>query len=165
MSALHSSLQKAPFLYLNDHPDQHFELIDQSLVEGNHALKQIGVDSSFIIKDSLFNARNIDIIQKWLVFEVERQTHIIIPYQNEQHVLQAMTGTYAAYAQNLPYSLKEQIHELNLKVVRALAEAIVTELYARTRYLRKIETANYMDRPLFVGAKGQRALPSTHRTI
>lgn len=165
MSSLYSQIQQAPFLYLNDHPDQHFEQIATALTQGNKDLDKQGLDSSFVIKDVMHSPRNIDIIQKWTVFEVRKKTGITIPYQNEKHVRQAIEGIWQAYGQNLPFNLKEQIRELDIKVMRTLSEAIITELYAQMRYNRDIESANYIDRPIFVGAKGQRALPSTCRTI
>ena len=65
----------------------------------------------------------------------------------------------------MPFGLKKQIKELNLKIVTRLVNEIETELFARIRYIKYLETAKYMDRPLFVGAKGQRSLPSTLQTV
>ena len=154
----YSDVQKAPFLFLNDHPNQYFESIDEKMNKGYKQLNNI--DATDIIKNVLFSPRNVDIIQKMVVSGIHKKFNILIPYQKLEHVNQAISGIYHTYAQNLPFGLKEQIKELDLKIAITLINAIATELYARTRYLESIETAKYIDLPKYVGAKGQRTLPS-----
>ena len=72
-----------------------------------------------------------------------------------------MTVIYETYGQNLPFSLKEQILELDTKVVETTVPHILSELQSRVKYLDTIENANFMENPLFMGARGQRSLPST----
>jgi len=158
-------IQQAPFLFLNDHPNQYFESYTEAFNNGNKTLNNVGVDSSFIIKETLHSTRNIDIIQRWTIIEVERKTGITIPYQNEKHVRQAIEGIWQAYGQNLPFNLKKQITDLDYKIVITLVEAIITELYTRMRYHRDIESANFIENPIYVGSKGQRVLPSTCTTL
>ena len=70
-----------------------------------------------------------------------------------------MNLIYNTYAQNLPFGLKEQIRELNAKVVGMTVPHIVEELRSRVNYLDSIQNANYIDNP--VSTFGSRALPST----
>ena len=154
-------IQQAHFLYLSDHPDQHYEHISSVLREGYAELEKYDIDASFIIKDSFLSARNINLIQKWICLEVLKRTGIEIPYQNLIHVTEVANAMYDAYGQNLPFNLKEQIYELDMKVVMHLSDIAVNELYARARYYRDIEAANFIENPQYMGAKGQRALPSS----
>lgn len=154
-------IQQASFLFLSDHPDQHYEHISTVLEKGYAELEKYNVDSSHIIKDSFLSPRNLNIIQKWICKEVLKRTGIEIPPQNLIHITEVANATYDTYGQNLPFNLKEQIYELNLKVVLHLSNAAVNELYARARYYRDIETANFIENPQYMGGKGQRALPST----
>lgn len=155
------SIQQAQFLYLSDHPDQHYEKISSVLKEGYNELDKYNIDANNIIKDSYLSRRNIDLIQKWTSMEVLKQTGIKIPYQNLQHVLDVANKIYITYGQNLPYGLKDQIYELNMKTVLHLSDTIVNELYARARYYKDIESANFIENPKYMGARGQRALPTT----
>lgn len=155
------SLTKTPFLYLCDHPDQNYEKIDFAMKKGFSELQKSNVDASFIIKDTFLSARNVDIIQRWLILDVFNKTGIRIPYQKLEHVMEVIINTYESYAQNLPFNLKEQIYELNQKVIQHLSPVVVAEIYARGRFLHDIQNPRYIDNPVFVGAKGQRTLPST----
>ena len=161
MSRYLSDLQKGSFLLTSDHPEQYYEQVSEALKQGFSDLEKENVDASFIIKDTFFTARNIDIIQKWLIKEVKRKTNVIIPYQNIEHIMAVMNPIYETYGQNLPFNLKEQIYELDTKVVETMVPYVVSELQSRVNYLDMIQTANYIANPLFVGSRGQRTLPST----
>jgi hypothetical protein len=158
-------IQQGHFLYLSDHPNQYFENITDTLQEGYNKLDKYDINASFIIKDSFLSARNLNLIQKWLCADVLNKTGITIPYQNLIHITEVANAIYDAYGQNLPFNLKEQIYELDMKVVMHLSEIIINELYARARYKRDIESANYIDNPKYMGSRGQRALPSTLNMI
>lgn len=157
------ALQQAPFLYLADHPDQNYERITDAMRKGYDEMNKLDVDPSFIIKDSFLSARNIDIIQRWLIRDVLAKTGIEIPYQKMEHIMELANATYETYGQNLPFNLKDQIYELDLKVIQHLSPIVIAELYARTRYLRDIDSVGYVDLPQCMSARGQRTLPTTSR--
>jgi len=161
MSRFLSDIQKGSFLFTSDHPEQYYEQVSEALKQGFSELEKENVDASFIIKDTFFTARNIDIIQKWLIKEVKKKTNILIPYQKIEHIMAVMNPIYETYGQNLPFNLKEQIYELDTKVVETMVPYVVSELQSRVNYLDMIQTANYIANPLFVGSRGQRTLPST----
>jgi len=161
MSRYLSDLQKGSFLLTSDHPEQYYEQVSEALKQGFSELEKENVDASFIIKDTFFTARNIDIIQKWLIKEVKKKTNILIPYQKIEHIMAVMNPIYETYGQNLPFNLKEQIYELDTKVVETMVPYVISELQSRVNYLDTIQNANYIANPLFVGSRGQRTLPST----
>jgi hypothetical protein len=162
MSRLLSNIQKAPFLFLEDHPDQFYEQINETMEQGYNELRNMNVDVDEVIKDTFYSARNIDLIQKWLIKEIALKKNIKIRYQKVEHLLNIMAGIYETYCQNLPFSLKEQIYELDRKVVEFCIPIILDEIIGNNKYLEKLNTANYIDQPLCVNSKGQRQLPSAY---
>lgn len=165
MAYTNPELQKAPFLFLSDHPNQYFDKFTNILKDGYDNLENKNVDGSFILKDTFLSARNLNIVQKMICREVLKRTGIEIPYQNMIHITEVANAIYDIYGQNLPYNLKEQIYELDMKMVLHLADIAVNELYVRARYYRDIESANFIENPQYMGSKGQRALPSTFRSL
>lgn len=160
MSQLLSNIQKAPFLFLEDHPDQYYENINQTMEQGYAELRQLDINVDDVIKDTFYSSRNIDLIQKWLIKEVKIKTNINIRYQRLEHLKNIMDGIYETYCQNLPFYLKEQIYELDRKVVDFCVPIIISNISSDIKYLDKLNTANYIDQPICVSSKGQRQLPS-----
>ena len=156
-----NDLKKGWFLLTSDHPEQYYEQFTSALENGYRELENKKIDGSYIIKDTFFSARNIDIIQKWLIRDVKKKTNILIPYQKMEHIFEIMTIIYDKYGQNLPFGLKEQIYELDFKVVESIVPNVIVELKSRVNYLDTIENANFIQNPLFLGGRGQRTLSST----
>lgn len=164
MSRFLKDIQQASFLLTSDHPNQYFENVSQALQSGYQELKQLNVDANFIIKDTFFSSRNIDLIQRWMVKDVLKKTKILISYQNIEHVMPVMSAIYDLYGQNLPFGLKDQIFELDYKVVTILVDTIIKELIAKFNYLEARKTPGFIAAPKYVGSRGQKTLPSTLST-
>jgi hypothetical protein len=164
MSNFTDDIQKGWFLLMSDHPNQYYENVTDALNSGFNELNKLGVDASYIIKDTFFASRNIDLIQRWLIKDVQAKTKILIPYQKIEHIMPVMSSVYELYGQDLPFSLKEQIYELDNKVVIILVESIIAELASRIRYLQDSSNSGFIEQPIYAGSKGQRALPSTLST-
>jgi hypothetical protein len=161
MTCFLNKIQNAPFVLLSDHPDQYYEQVNNEIKKGFKNLEKSDVEASFLIKDTFFSARNINLIQKWLINDVKKKTKVLIPYQKTEHIIPVMNIIYNNEGRNLPFALKEQIYELDKYVVKYLSDTVIPELQARTKYFEALETPGYIDRPTFMGAKGQRSLPST----
>ena len=164
MSRFLQDIQQAGFLLTSDHPNQYFEQVNGALKQGQQELNELNVDADFVIKDTFFSARNIDMIQRWTIKEVLKKTKILISYQKVEHIMPVMSGIYELYAQNLPFALKEQIYELDHKVVSILVSTIIPEMVSRFRYIEASNSANFIELPKYMGSRGQRALPSTMST-
>ena len=165
MSQLLCNIKQNPFLLFNDHPNQYYEQLNTSLINGNKELEDINIDANFIIKDTFFSSRNIDLIQKWVKKDIEKRTNILIPNQKIEHIFPVMIGIYDTYSQNLPFALKEQIYELDNKVVTHLSKSIIIELKSRSKYYETINSIGYIEQPICINSRGQRTLPSTLSTI
>lgn len=159
MINLLSDVQLGNFLYLNDHPNQYFETIKKQLHDAYTKNKNIDIYNS--IKDSFFSARNIDIIQRWVIKEVYLQTNkkLLIPYQNNSILIQLMNDIFVEYAQFLPFNLKEQLFELNSKVVSLITPVIIKNAIGQLNLIRDQNTYITLDRPINVNNKGSRITP------
>ena len=164
MSRFLQDIQQAGFLLTSDHPNQYFEQVNSAIKDGHRELDELNIDANFIIKDTFFSARNIDLIQRWMIKEVLRKTKIVISYQKVEHIMPVMSGVYELYGQNLPFALKEQIYELDYKTVSILVSTIIPEMVSRFRHVEATNTANFIELPKYMGSRGQRALPSTMST-
>ena len=120
-------MEQSSFLLTSDHPDQYYEKLNKALVAGYDELEKVNVDASFIIKDTFFSPRNIDLIQRWIIKETQQKIKILIPYQKIEHIMTVMNSVYGIYGQNLPFALKEQIYELDKKVVYVTVDSIINE--------------------------------------
>lgn len=160
MSNLLSDIQLGNFLYLNDHPNQYFETIKKQLDDGFKKNKDIDIYNS--IKDAFFSARNIDIIQRWVIKEVYHQTKkkLLISYQNTSILIQLMNDIFVEYAQFLPFQFKEQLYELNSKVVNLITPVIIKNAIGQLNLIRDQNTYTTIPRPENVNNKGSRITPS-----
>jgi hypothetical protein len=140
----------SPIFYLEDHPNQHFESISEKIESGYKNLENMNIDANFIIKDTFFSAKNIDLIQRWIIKEIIKETKIKISYQKIEHLLLIMNSIYSIYAKNLPYNLKEQIYDLDKKVVNECKRLIIVELISYSKYIDTINSANYIDLPIYI---------------
>lgn len=160
MINLLSDIQLGNFLYLCDHPDKHFESIKKQLAEGFEKNKDIDIYNS--IKDAFFSVRNIDIIQRWVIKEVYHQTNkkLIISYQNPTILIQLMNDMFVDYAQFLPFQFKEQLYELNSKVVKLITPVIINNAIGQLNLIKDQNTYTTIPRPENVNNKGSRITPA-----
>lgn len=164
MSRFQSDIQQAPFLYLNDHPKQYYENINDVMQQGYIELEKYDIEPSTILRDTFMSARNIDLIQRWLIREVVKKTNILIPYQKIEHITQIMNAVFNTHCQNLPFGLKQQIFELDIKTITIIVPTIISELQSKILHIKAIDSINFIEQPIYMGAKGQRSLPSTTTT-
>lgn len=160
MPNLLSDIQRAPFLYLEDHPDNNFEKIKKTIDNGFSKINYDTVNNT--IRTIFFSARNIDIIQRWTIKEVYYRSRksLLISYQNPLILNQLMNDIYIEYNQQLPFSLKEQIYELDSKVVNLIVPNIINNAMGQVYLIRDQQTYTTIPRPESVNSKGSRITPS-----
>lgn len=149
-------IKQNSFLFL-----QNFTYYDQYRKEFE---KQEVDDYETWLHDNFFSRENVNIIQyalKQKIYEVSKGKFNIAP-QKEEHLYQIMNGIYKDHCQHLPYNLKEQIIELNRKLVDFSYPFILRNIEA---YFNYQEFANNPIKPLplpqSVSTTGKRTLPST----
>lgn len=155
MANLLTNIQKAPFLYLSDHPNQNFENLKNLLDDGYKNISACDVSNS--LKSVFFSARNTDIIQRWIIKEVYYKSKLKISYQNPLILNQLMNSIFVEYAQFLPFSLKEQIFELNSKVVNTCIPTIINNTMAQLYLIRDQEMLRPLPNPEYINSKGSRS--------
>lgn len=109
-----------------------------------------------------FSKENVDLINKQLILAVYRKSNksFHICPQKEEDLLIIMRYVFIEYAKHLPYEIKEQITELNCKVISEILPTIMSNADQKIGYIRDISTQP-IGPPLPVNTKNlERTLPS-----
>lgn len=88
-----------------------------------------------------YSPENIELINRQLVLTVFKKTNGIIKinFQSKEDLQVVMRWVYVNYARNLPFKIKEQITDLNNKVIKEILPKVLSEANQYLDYLRDIE--------------------------
>lgn len=115
------------------------------------------------LEQTFFSKENIELINKQLitaVFNKSNKQFLICP-QDESNLLIVMRYVFIEYSRNLPFDIKEQIRDLNCRVVSEIAPTIISNVDQKIGYLRDISTQP-LGPPLPINTKKiNRTLPTT----
>jgi hypothetical protein len=115
------------------------------------------------MKEAFFLRENIEIIQNSIIRNVAKKSKYLISRQKEDDIILLMNGIYHDYARNLPYNLKEQIQELNERVVNFVTPWLINEVEAYQRYLIDANTPlRPPELPLKVARQRKESLPGSY---
>jgi hypothetical protein len=152
-------LDKAPFLFTNEHRQKYFQRYTD--------LKQcVEVDcydanNAELVKEAFFLIENIEIIQNAIIRNVAKKSKYIISRQKEEDITIIMNGIYHDYARHLPYNLKEQVLELNERVINFVTPWILNEVDAYINYLVDANTPlTPPELPMSIAKQRKETLPS-----
>lgn len=154
-----SKIQYAPFLFLNWHPNETYYRTAKEIVDTKE--HDVG-----LLQTLFFSKENIEIIQKQLILYVYRKTNkqILIEPQDEKHLIPPMRWLFSIYAKNFNFSIKEQIAELNNKLIESVGPKVITEAQQRVGYIRDSnQMYRLIDRPVSTSTAGNKANPSVTR--
>lgn len=156
-----NNLQRAPFLYLNAHPNNYNVHMKETL---RKTTPDVPKDYD-LLRTAFFSKENIEIINKQLIMYIFHQTEktFLIPPQREEWLKLPMLYIYNFWSQNLPFKITDQIRELNKKTVLEVGPQIISQLEQYTAYMRDISRPAPwvpIDRPVNVSSSGNRTLPS-----
>ncbi len=149
-----SDIMKTPFVLFQAHPDDYNKMVQQS---------EQNVHNESILEKAFFHPKNIDIVQKQIIMEVFRISNgeYLIEKQNENDLRVVMDAIFFEHAKHLPYNIREQITELNSRVVDDVVPGIISEIKSYFGYLdRAFGPMQVMDRPKNVSNAGSKTLPS-----
>ena len=92
------------------------------------------------LEDTFFSSNNIKLINKQLIMSVYKKTNNMykISEQSPQSLIIVMRYVWIEYAKHLPYDIKEQVIELNNRVVGEILPGIMTQVTQRVGYLKDI---------------------------
>ena len=151
-----------PFLFLNEHRNNYFGKLNNSLNEEKKNFE------GYILEEVFFLEKNIDLIQKQIIMRVYNISNkkYLIKYQKNEKISIVMKYIFNEYAQHLPFNIKEQIIELNNKVCDIVSKDIIDNLEAQEKYIRdSTNQPTLIDRPQNVTSAGNRTLPSVSTTF
>ena len=82
-----------------------------------------------------------EMIQKRIIIKVyeDSDQEFRLRPQKYELMIQIMNGIYETYCRHLPYNIKEQISELNEKVIEYCGKLLLEETKAYYNYLRDIQ--------------------------
>lgn len=154
-------LDKAPFLFWNQHPKNYFERYTNEKQCREPSCED--ANNIELMKEAFFLRENIEIIQNSIIRNVAKKSKYLISRQKEDDIILLMNGIYHDYARNLPYNLKEQIQELNERVVNFVTPWLINEVEAYQRYLIDANTPlRPPELPLKVARQRKESLPGTY---
>ena len=87
-----------------------------------------------------YSNENIELINRQLVLVVFKKTggQIKINFQSKDDLQVVMRWVYINFARNLPFKIKEQIKDLNVKVIKEVLPKVLTEANQYLDYIRDI---------------------------
>lgn len=155
-----NKLEKAPFLFWNEHPQMYYQRYNNT--KQCEDAKCEDADTAEIVREAFFLMENIEIIQRAIMRKIAKKTNYIISRQKDDDIILLMNGIYHDYARHLPYNLKEQLQELNDRTVNFVVPYIIAEIESYQRYLIDSNTPlQPPELPINVGKTRQQSLPST----
>jgi hypothetical protein len=150
------------FLLLSSHRNDYFNEYSEKISNDNPDYK------GYILSDLFFSEANIEIVQRFLVLSVYKETNkkYLIPFQNHNSITTVMKYMFNENAKNLPYDITKQINELNTYVVTELKPMIIKNIYRREQYIKDINAPPPINNlPINVNSAGNKTLPSYSSTF
>lgn len=151
-----NDIEKAPFLFLNDHPWDYFSPISNVIDKGGK--KTICDDETF--RRTFLSELNIEYINLAIKKTIYNNTcdRYIVTDQKREHLIQIMEGIYHDYAQHLPFNQKEQFNTLNKLVIDYCVKTIIVELDTRYKYMRdKFSPLELLPSPINTSKSGSKS--------
>ena len=112
------------------------------------------------LNQTYFSDANFKILQNQIRYAVYQETNQVIDEQSSDDLFMIMRAIYLTYGRNIPYNIKEQIVELNDKVLDWCVPKIVAEVQMYARYLKDIDTMPVpMAHPVSLSSAGSKSLP------
>jgi len=162
------NMKDLPIAYFTENKDSEL-LRDQHI---KNTIKQTEENISDLAK-FFFSDANIDLINKQLILKVYKisDKKYRIPYQAKENISIVMRYVWIEYSKNLNFKIKEQIKELNCRVVSEILPNIITNIEQLYGYLQTYEdsqTSKFKINNLPVSTKMTRGtieLPSISETF
>jgi hypothetical protein len=130
-------LTNLPIGFFQDYNPKNTKLRSQLIKN----ITKTNIDDISILKDYFFSDENIEIINKQIVLTIWKKTNKTykIGFQNKDNLLIIMQYIFLENAKHLPYNIKNQIKDLNCRVVGEILPIIITNFEQKLGYLRDIE--------------------------
>jgi hypothetical protein len=118
------------------------------------------------LETTFFSDENMNLINKQLIMKVYEKSDkkYKIGPQSKQSLLIVMRYIFIEHARHLPYDIKEQIRELNCRVVTDILPNIITNVEQKLEYIKLIESPRQiLSLPISTNNKNRKTLPSVDK--
>lgn len=165
----------APFLMWNEHDSKYFEnvgAINTMAISDNNIYdtrQSCTNDDNYadLMKEAYFSLENSDIIQNMIIRDVWTKSNqtLRINKINHQTLIQVQNQIWTNNCRFLPYDLKEQIIDLNKKVVNYVVPLLLKESQFYFNYLRdsNVQTRTPLPPPIMITKGRKQQLPSYYK--
>ena len=128
-----------------DKPGSSYQLYEneENQYDFRNSLKSINSDN--VLNQTFFSQKNIDMIQNAIINEISKKTGYTIARQSELQLQIIMRSIYLQYAKNDPCNIKQQIIDLDRKVINYSVDRVTVEI---SQYLEYKDTVNKMPNPI-----------------
>ena len=135
-------IHKVPFVFFQDNKRSK----EYSKMLKKHVLNE-SASHVHLLSSTFYSKENMDLINKGITLTVFKVSNgeFYIGKQSDKHLMIAMRAIYHEHARHLPYNIKQQIHELNLKVIKSVVPGIITNLQ---QYIGYVKDASALPDPL-----------------
>lgn len=165
----------APFLMWNEHDSKYFEnvgTINKLAMNDNKVYdiqKTCNDDDNYVdlMKEAYFSLENMDIIQNMIIKEVFLRSNetLRINKIKSETLIQVMNNIWTNFCRFLPYDYREQIRELDKKVMEYLVPLLLKESEFYKNYLRDSDRTNLpqLERPIMITKGRKQQMPSFYK--
>ena len=165
----------APFLMWNEHDSKYFEnvgTINKLAMNDNKVYdiqKTCNDNDNYVdlMKEAYFSLENMDIIQNMIIKEVFLRSNetLRINKIKSETLIQVMNNIWTNFCRFLPYDYKEQIRELDKKVMEYLVPLLLKESEFYKNYLRDSDRTNLpqLERPIMITKGRKQQMPSFYK--
>lgn len=160
-----TDLQKAPFLYLSDHPYDFHKPMTKALKSSTSKTSKLYNPCNIdVFRNTFFSDANMGYIQEMIKSVVSKKScgKYKIGNQKYQHLYQIMEGIYEEHAQHLQGHQKEQMMILDKMTIDFCVETVLEEIGFRQSYLRdKYAKPTTLPEPINDSVAGTKAYTPT----
>jgi hypothetical protein len=166
----------APFLMWNVHDTKYFEEVgginniainDNHVYDTSQSCTNDTNNYAELMQEAFFSVENMDIIQNTLIKTVFYRSgeKLRINKIKQETLIQCMNHIWTNFCRFLPFNLKEQVEELDDKVVEYLAPLLLKESQFYFNYLRDSDRTNLptLERPVMIAKGRKQQLPSFYK--
>lgn len=155
--------------YTNKYLEDRNDLKTYHYQEDHRMIEEVKPDKNYVftmLKDvqktkvslSFFSKKNLDLLQEMMKKIVYKETGHTIGRQSDEELLIIMRSIYLTDSKNISYQIKEQVAELNSKVLKyAVYNSILPKVKGVETYLNdNLRTNVVLPRPKYFNQRGSR---------
>lgn len=132
-------------IIFNDSPPISYDLFEKSKQQYNFNKSLIGIQDESVLSKTFFSKENINNLQRQIIITVSQKTGYKIARQSETELQIIMRSIFLQYSKNLLCNIKQQVIDLNKRVLESCIERILTGI---SQFLEYKNVVNKLPLPL-----------------